>query len=114
MDEVMDARLNGYLGVVQDKINQYWEDYGFKHADPPMAAMIIRSKYAKLIYCDDGGRGQAQSVHSFVDLTNGDIIKGTGKAPIRTKKGLAVRGNIFADDLGADRVTNHGPVYLRR
>jgi hypothetical protein len=114
MDNMMDERLNGYLGMVQDKINTYWTYYGFTHADPPMAALIIAKKYAKLIYCDDGGRGQAQSVHSFVDLTNGDIIKGTWKAPIRTKKGLAVRGNIFADDLGADRVTNHGPVYLRR
>ena len=114
MDDVMDVRLNGYLGMVQDKINAYWELYGFKHADPPMAAVIIRNKYEKVIYCDDGGRGESRCVHSFIDLSNGDILKGNWKSPIRTKKGLAVRGNIFADDFGADRVTNHGPVYLRR
>lgn len=114
MDDVMDVRLNGYLGMVQDKINAYWKHYEFKHADPPLAAVIIATKYAKVIYCDDGGRGESKSVHSFVDLSNGDIIKGNWKSPIRTKKGLAVRGNIFADDFGADRVTNHGPVYLRR
>tara|TARA_Y100000034_G_scaffold31561_1_gene38558 strand:+ start:945 stop:1289 length:345 start_codon:yes stop_codon:yes gene_type:complete len=114
MDDVMDVRLNGYLGVVQNKINAYWEHYGFRHADPPLAAVIFKQKYAKVIYCDDGGRGQSQSVHSFVDLSNGDIIKGNWKSPIRTKKGLAVRGNIFADDFGADCITNHGPKYLRR
>ena len=113
MDDVMNVRLNGYLGVVQNKINDYWENCGFPHASPPLAAMIIRSKYAKILYCDDGGRGVSQSVHSFVNLENGDILKGNWNAPIRTKKGLAIRGNIFADDFGADRITNHGPKYLR-
>ena len=113
MDDVMNVRLNGYLGVVQNKINDYWENCGFTHASPPLAAMIIRSKYAKILYCDDGGRGVSQSVHSFVNLENGDILKGNWNAPIRTKKGLAIRGNIFADDFGADRITNHGPKYLR-
>ena len=68
MDDVMNVRLNGYLGVVQNKINDYWENCGFTHASPPLAAMIIRSKYAKILYCDDGGRGVSQSVHSFVNL----------------------------------------------
>ena len=113
MDKMMDERLNGYLGMVQDKIDSNWSEMGYKFASPPLAALIIRNKYAKVIYCDDGGRGQSQSVHSFVDLSNGDIIKGNWKAPVRTKKGLAVRGNIFADDLGADRITNYGPKYLR-
>ena len=113
MTEAVEERVNGYLDMVQGKIDAYWHDMGFTHAEAPMAAVIFKQKYAKVIYCDDGGRGQSQSVHTFIDLSNGDIIKGNWKSPIRTKKGLAVRGNIFADDFGADRVTNHGPVYLR-
>ena len=49
MDDVMNVRLNGYLGVVQNKINDYWENCGFTHASPPLAPMIIRSKYAKIL-----------------------------------------------------------------
>lgn len=113
MTEAVEERVSGYLDVVQTKINDYWKAYGFTHASPPLAAVLFKTKYAKVIYRDDGGRGNQDTVHSFVDLSNGDIIKGTWNAPIRTKKGLAIRGNIFAEDFGADRINNHGPKYLR-
>ena len=70
-------------------------------------------KYAKVVKLDQ--LNGARSVHSFIDMSNGDIIKGNWKSPVRTKaKGLAIRGNIFANDLGSDRVNEHGPNYLRR
>lgn len=39
-----------------------------------------------------------RSVHAFVDITNGDIIKSAGwKAPQKGVNGLAVRGNLLDD-----------------
>jgi len=72
----------------------------------------IGKKYAKVftMYRD----GSSKSLHSFVDMGNGDIVKGSWKAPIRDKSGkLAVRGNIWADDIGESNITQYGPKYLR-
>lgn len=72
----------------------------------------LGKKYAKVftMYQD----GSSKSLHSFVDMENGDIVKGSWKAPIRDKSGkLAVRGNIWADDLGESNITMYGPKYLR-
>lgn len=72
----------------------------------------IGKRYAKVftMYQD----GSSKSLHSFVDMENGDIVKGSWKAPIRDKSGkLAVRGNIWADDIGESNITHHGPKYLR-
>jgi hypothetical protein len=72
----------------------------------------IGKKYAKVftMYRD----GSSKSLHSFVDMENGDIVKGSWKAPIRGKDGkLAVRGNIWADDIGESNITQYGPKYLR-
>lgn len=45
-----------------------------------------------------------RSVHAFVDITNGDIIKSAGwKAPQKGKHGLAVRGNLL-DTADFDRL----------
>ena len=105
-------RLNLYVEMVQGKMNAYWEQMKFTHSDPDNITVDYGNKYAKVVKND--GLNGAQSVHSFINMSNGDILKGNWKTPVRTKKGLAVRGNIFADDLGADRVNEHGPNYLRR
>ena len=43
--------------------------------------------------------GTQRSVHAFVDMTNGDVIKAAGwKAPHKGKNGLAVRFNLVDDD----------------
>jgi len=52
----------------------------------------------------------SRSVHTFVNMLNGDILKAGGwSAPQKN----GVRGNIFADDLGANRVNEHGANYLK-
>ena len=107
------GRLDGYMNMVQDKINDNWTRMNFTFAKPPLVFCHLKQKYAKIYYVDDDGNGPQQSVHSFIDLATGDIIKGNWKAPIRSKGKLAVRGNVFADDFGADRVTEHGPMYLK-
>lgn len=43
--------------------------------------------------------GTQRSVHAFVDMTNGDVIKAAGwKAPQKGKNGLAVRFNLVDDE----------------
>ena len=108
------ARLNDYVALVTDLNAKYWTRMGFTHAPAPVGKLdSIGKRFAKIIV-EDSGNYTGASVHSFVDMNNGDIIKGTWKAPIRTpKKGLAVRGNIFSDDLGKSKINNHGPKYLK-
>ena len=109
----LQSRLAQYVGMVQEKNNAYWKAMDFTFSDPPAIVVNYGKKYAKVVKLDQ--LNGSRSVHSFVDMSNGDIIKGNWKAPVRTKaKGLAIRGNIFADDLGSDRVNEHGPYYLRR
>jgi hypothetical protein len=52
--------------------------------------------------------GSHRSVHSFVDKTNGDILKGSWKSPVKN----GVRGSIFNDDC-MQGMSHHGPEYLR-
>ena len=49
------------------------------------------------------------TVHSYVNMENGDILKGNWKAPVKN----GVRGNINSDDVGADRINEYGPIYLK-
>ena len=101
----MTQRLEDYTTLVTELNAEYWTDRGYTHAPAPVATVSLGKRYAKVVVDN--------SVHSFVDMDNGDIIKGTWKAPIRTPgKGLAVRGNIFADDLGKSKITCDAPRYL--
>jgi hypothetical protein len=102
--------LDKYIGAVQKMQEDYFKVNNFTFSEPPTIVLELKQKYAKIIKVD--GLNGGQSVHSFVDLSNGDILKGNWKAPIRTKKGLAVRGTIYGDPW--QFVNEHGPHYLRR
>jgi hypothetical protein len=64
-------------------------------------------RYVKVIRCDANGVGE--SVHCFVDKTNGDVLKAAGWA----KPAKHARGNIFDDTNGLGRMGEYGPAYLR-
>jgi len=102
------ARLNDYVALVTDLNAEWWDSMGMTHKPAPVASLeSIGKRYAKVVV-------EGHRVHSFIDMDNGDILKGTWKAPIRTpKKGLAIRGNIFSDDLGESNINWHGPKYLK-
>jgi hypothetical protein len=108
---LMGNALDRYVSTVQQMQEDYFKAMNFTFADPPTIVCEMKQKYAKVIKVDN--LNGSQSVHSFVDLSNGNILKGNWKTPIRTKKGLAVRGNVFEDDL-YQFVNEHGPHYLRR
>ena len=110
-------RLYEYASLVQTMNDNYWKASGFTFGPAPLIDITFGSRYAKVIkkdrhYVDGPGAEvtvRVGSVHSFVDLGNGDILKGSWKAPVKN----GVRGNIFAEDIGADRVNEHGPAYLK-
>lgn len=60
------------------------------------------SKYAKVCH--------GNSVHTFVELNTGDILKAaTFRAPAKN----GVRGSVYADDHGLSVVGQYGANYLR-
>ena len=100
------VQLEKYIVMVQAKQNDYFKRMNFTFADPDTVTADIGRKYARVVKNNDTQR----SVHTFVNLKNGDILKSGGwSAPQKN----GVRGNIFADDLGADRVNEHGANYIK-
>jgi hypothetical protein len=104
----MQVRLDQYVDMVQEKNNHYWKIQEFTFSDPPTVVPMYGKKYARIIKVDD--LNGSRSVHTFVNMLNGDILKSASWSAPAPK---GVRGNIFADDLGADRVNEHGANYLR-
>ena len=115
-------RLNDYVALVTELNADYWTRNGFTFAPAPVASVSIGRRYAKIMtiegsyfktspfreYKEEGFH--TCSVHTFVDMTNGDILKaGSWKAPAPN----GVRGNIFSDDLGRSVINEHGANYLK-
>ena len=110
------ARIYEYITVVQTMNDNYWKVMGYTHGPAPEVDVIWGKKYAKVVtnnrHFVDGDRGieyGQSTVHTFVNMENGDILKGSCKAPVKN----GVRGNIFADDIGASCVNEYGTVYLK-
>ena len=112
-DQVMNPidvqeRIDQYIAMLQEKENLYFKTMGYTFSDPPAIMVTYGTKYARIVMVDQ--LNGSRSVHTFVNMLNGDILKSGGwSAPAPN----GVRGNIFADDLGADRVNEHGANYLR-
>ena len=102
------VQLEKYMAMVQEKNEQYYKICGFTHSDPDHISADYGKKYARIVKNDQ--LSGSRSVHTFVNMLNGDILKAGGwSAPQKN----GVRGNIFADDLGANRVNEHGANYLK-
>jgi hypothetical protein len=104
-------RIDGYVDMVQHKMNDYWNSMNFtndgRDNEVPVIEIEYGNKYARVIHRDYSGF--QRSVHSFVNMINGDILKAGGwKAPAPN----GVRGNIFTDDFGASVVNNYGASYI--
>ena len=99
-------RLNLYVEMLQGKMNAYYEMMNFTHSSPDDITVDFGNKYARVVH----QKGVQRSVHTFVNMINGDILKSAGwKAPAPN----GVRGNFFEDDFGASRVNEYGASYLK-
>ena len=99
-------RLERYVARLDELCVAYYEDR-FDHIEAPELCVEFGRKYAKVIKGCRGG--SSRSVHTFIDLTNGNILKAASyKAPAPN----GVRGNIFDDDCGMSCVGPYGALYV--
>ena len=102
------SRLELYIEMVQSKNDTYFKVMDFKFSDPPKILYEVGRKYARVVKHDQ--LNGSRSVHTFVNLDNGDILKSGGwSAPQKN----GVRGNIFDTDVGESVVNEFGANYLR-
>jgi hypothetical protein len=109
----LDMPLTDFIRGVNKKLNDHWHNAGLTYNDPPLVMVEkVGPKYAKLAVYEKQphktGPLVANRVYCFYDHTNGDLLKGTWKAPVA--KG--VRGNVN-DFSVLDKFDWHGPKYLR-
>ena len=111
-------RIYDYADVVQKKNDEYFTRNGFTHSPSDKIEVKLGRKYAKVIKLSRHYVAQTSdkvietrsggSVHTFVDMTNGNILKSASWAAPAPN---GVRGNIFSDDYGASVVNEHGANY---
>ena len=103
-DEIK-AKIIEMAKLVKDANADYYAK-SLKNLTPPDTEVSFGRKYAKILVVDDSGR----RVHSFVNLTNGDILKAaTFNAPAKH-----ARGNVFDANCGRGTAWNEiGANYLR-
>ena len=96
-----------YVSKLQAYIDSCWKAHGYTFASPPMVTIDWGRKNAKIVKVDDAGRG-SRSVHSFVEIETGNILKAAGwNSPAK-----GVRGNIATVVFG-ENVGEYGAAYLR-
>ena len=101
-----DAAISLFAVEVQGLINDHFAKH-FAILTPPTITVEWGRRYAKIVKNDSGG---SRSVHSFVDRTNGDILKAaTWAAPAKHARG-SVLAATTADRLSA--VSPYGANYL--
>lgn len=103
--------LAAFVDALQLKINDHFTRYA--NLTPDTVTTEPGNVYVKVILVRDGMHGR--SVHSFIRISDGAILKAAGwKAPFKGKTiASTIRGSIFADDHGMSAVTHHGAVYLK-
>jgi hypothetical protein len=109
----LDIPLTDFIRGVNKKISDYWTRMNFTFSEAPLVLVdSVGKRYAKLAVCKRHpitGKYEAEGVYCFYDIHNGDLLKGTWKAPVAN----GVRGNV-KDPNVLDRFTEHGPAYLVR
>lgn len=99
MGKNFDVRLENFVSGCQAICDQHTIGYSKISIDPR------GMKYVRII----SNHGGSNSVHCFVDKTNGDVLKAASwKAPAKH-----ARGNIFDEHNGLKSMQWTGPAYLR-
>ncbi len=109
-----DIPLTDFIRGVNKKINNYWTSMNFTHNDAPVVMVdSIGKRYAKLAVFEKSpaktGPLVAKSVYCFYDIANGDLLKGSWKAPVAN----GVRGNVKETNV-LDKFTEYGPASVQR
>lgn len=105
--EKLSEALENFLKGAQAILQEYY--IRTKHPEQFWETLTIErgKRYAKIVRNDHDGHGR--SVHCFVDLTNGDILKSASwRAPAK-----GARGNIFTSTDLTKVMGPHGAHYFR-
>lgn len=90
------------------KISDEYMTQRFPRLPKPVFEARTGQRYVKIVRLDSAVQ-QHGSVHAFIDLTNGDVLKPASfKAPAKH-----ARGNLFDDKKGLGSMGPYGPAYLR-
>jgi hypothetical protein len=97
-------RVEQFRNGVENMMVEYYTKH-FPTLPMPAVSIDWGKRYARIVK-DDGNQ---RSVHCFVDLTNGDVLKAAGwKAPAKH-----ARGSVLAEDYGISAVSVYGAHYLK-
>ncbi len=105
-------KLKTFVEGIQAKVNARFAKQ-YPNMTPPVMTTMKGKRYVRVVQTDlhTGSPNllAGRSVHCFVDMTNGDVLKAAGwKGPAKH-----ARGNIFNDNNGLDGVSVWGAAYLR-
>ena len=106
----MTSRIEAYVEVVNSLIVANEARIGSDRFPELHKTAFVRlgKKYAKVVTAELGKTFTHESVHSFIDMTNGDVLMASSyKAPAKH----GARANIFADDLGRSGISCWGANY---
>lgn len=86
--------IENYCTAIIEASIEHYAERGWDHKTD-----MVYPEYGRRFTRIVADRGTQRSVHAFVDMTNGDVIKAAGwKAPQKGKNGLAVRFNLIDDE----------------
>lgn len=96
--------MAAYVAAIEEKIGAYWAANGYDPACKPGISVEYGKRYARVVETEGA---VSRSVHSFVDISTGDILKAASyKAPAK-----GARGSIY--NLSAGGFSNFGADYRR-
>lgn len=109
-NEKFNTAFAAYLAGVNAKVVEGYKKYA--SLTPPEVTYEEGGRYVRVIKVEKNASGVvgSRSVHTFVDKTNGNVLKAAGYRKPETKN---PRGNIYDADNGLSGVTEYGAVYLR-
>lgn len=103
-------RIREYAEMVKEVAREDISGFS-KHADDVNTSVEFGRKYAKVLVSD---KYTSRRIHTFVDMTNGNIHKAaTFNSPETSGKTKGVRGNIWSEDMGRSVINWHGAKYLK-
>ena len=89
----------------EEKLNEFLTQVRALSSDYTYEVEPIGKKYRRII--SKHSKEHSGSLYCFVDTTNGNLLKGSWKSPVKN----GVRGNIFEENT-ISKFSKHGPKYI--
>ncbi len=107
-DKNLNIHISRYIQGLQIRTNTYFAEH-YPNIGVPTFKGVVGKWYVKITKQTETGIGKLSdlSVHSFIDMANGDVLMAASwKAPAKH-----ARGNVFTNN-GQDGATIYGAKYL--